>query len=145
MSIEEQLMEPTLPAATVIALAKFLGQWLYGLKKASDARKTECLEAIDLVIIATRKTQAYSRAKDEGKANPRTEEELAMLWADLGIQLEQLKVRKLAKRCDIKGKYWANPKQFSTEWLAQADIGLEAVDRLARQMKAQIQANGAPK
>lgn len=137
-------MEPTLPASTAIALGRFLVQWMRGLGRASGERKTECLAAIDAVIVATRRTQAYSRTRDDGGLDPKTEESLAILWTKLGLKLEKLKVKKLAKRCDIKGKYWADPKQFSSEWLAQADVGLEAVGKLARQLKAQIQANGAP-
>ena len=141
----EKKMAPTLPASTAIALGKFLVQWMRGLGRASDERKTECLAAIDAVIIATRKTQAYSRTRDDGRSDPKTEETLAILWTKLGLKLDRLKVKKLAKRCDIKGKYWADPKQFSSEWLAQADVGLESVDKLARQLKARIQVNGAPK
>ena len=138
-------MEPPLSASTAIALSKFLSQWMRGLGRASCKRKNECLAAIDAVIVATRRTQAYSRTRTDGMSDPKTEESLAMLWTKLGLKLEKLKVKKLAKRCDIKGRYWADPKRFSNEWLAQADVGLESVDRLARQLKTQIHANGAPK
>ena len=138
------MIEPTLPAKTAITLGKFLIQWMRGLTRASDERKKNCLQAIEAVIVATRRTQAYCRARDAGTPDPRTEEDLAMLWTRLGFQLNGLKVTKLAKRCDVKGRYWASPEKFSKEWLDQADIGLESVDRVARQLKAQIQANGAP-
>ena len=138
------MAELTVPAGTLSALAKYIAQWLRGLRKASAERKAECIRAINAVIVGVRRTQAYTRQRDLGSPDHRTEADLAVMWTQLGHELERLKVPKLAKRCDVKGQYWASPERFSTEWLDQADVGLSAVDALARQLKAQVQANGAP-
>ncbi len=139
------MFEPTLPAGTLTALAKYLAQWLRGLGNASDARKVACIDAINSVISGVRRTQVYCRKRDSGHSSLDTEAELAVMWTELGHKLETLGVKKLAKRCDVKGRYWASPQEFSAEWLTQADVALVSVDRLARQLKAQVQANGAPK
>ena len=136
------MMEPILPASSVASLLKFLLQWLRSLSEASAERKAECVNAIDGVLVGVRRTEHYIRARKEGGANLRTEGELAEMWTSLGFQLEALGVRKLAKRCDVKGQYWASPQKFSEEWWAQADIGLDSVARLARQIKAEVQSRG---
>ena len=61
------------------------------------------------------------------------------MWTELSFKLADLKLSKLAKRCDIKGRYWANPAQFDAEFLQKADVGLETMERLARQMVAEIE------
>lgn len=136
------MIEPVIPAQTLGTLANYLIQWLQGLLRASKQRKIDCLTAIDGVISGIRQTQAYCRARDEGKANPQTEANLAAMWTQLGFELDALGIKRLAKRCDVKGRYWASPKQFSEEWWDLADIELDSVDQLARRLKAEIKASG---
>lgn len=138
------MIEPIISAQTATALGKYLVQWLRGLMRASEQRKRDCEHAIDSVIAGVRRTQAYCRARDKGQINAETEASLAAMWTELGFQLEALGVKKLAKRCDVSGRYWASPEQFSKEWLDQADIGFDSVEKLARQLKAHIKVNGAP-
>jgi hypothetical protein len=134
----------TLPATSVASLARYLIQWLRGLSQASEARKRECLNALESVLAATRRTQRYLEERNQGRIDPHTEGELAVMWTELGFQLEALGVKKLAKRCDVKGVYWSNRQKHPNQWWEQADIGLEAVARLARQIRASVRANGAP-
>ena len=47
---------------------------------------------------------------------------------------------RLAKRCDINGRYWADPEQFDADFLRRADIGLARMEQLARQLLAGIEA-----
>lgn len=136
--------EVTLSAATVGTLSKHLAQWIRGLFRASAQRQAECIRAINAVIAGVRRTRAYARQRNAGRVDPGTEADLALMWTQLGHQLETLRVPKLAKRCDVKGRYWSDPGAFSKEWLADADIGLDSVEGLARRLKAQVAANGAP-
>jgi hypothetical protein len=138
------MTDVTSSAATIGALARYLAQWLRGLRSASAKRQADCIGAINAVIAGARRTQAYARQRDASRTDAKTEADLAAMWTDLGHQLEALGVKKLAKRCDVNGRYWAAPERFSKEWLADADVGLEAVERLARRLKAHIQAHGAP-
>ena len=119
------MIEPVLPASSAASLLKYLLQWLRSLSRASKERKAACIHAIDGVISGVRKTERYCRERDQGKVNPDTEARLAAMWTELGFELVALGVRKLAKRCDVKGQYWASPEKFSAEWWGQADIGLD--------------------
>ncbi len=132
------MLEPTTTAA-LSAVLKHVLTWLTNLRRASDARKNESLEAVNQVIIAARRTSVYSRAHETGNVDMKVEAELATLWTELSFELQRLGLTKLAKRCDVTGRYWASPTSFSKEWLNQADVGLEAVEKLARQVKAEIQ------
>ncbi len=121
-------------------LVKHLKQWLVNLRKAGEARKTESVEALRAVIVAARHTSAYVRRLNEtGQQDHAEEANLSTMWTKLSFMLADLKLSKLAKRCDIKGRYWANPAQFDSEFLEKADIGLERMEQLARQMVAEIE------
>jgi len=63
------------------------------------------------------------------------------MWTELGFRLGDLELTSLAKRCDISGRYWADPDQFEEDFLRKADIGLARMEQLARQMIAQIEAS----
>lgn len=132
------IFEPTTSAALSAALKHVL-TWLTNLKRAGDSRKQESLKAVNQVIVAIRKTSVYSRALELGNADLGIESELAVLWTELGFELQALGLTKLAKRCDVTGRYWSSPKSFSKEWLDQAEVGLDAVEKLALQVKAEIQ------
>ena len=132
----------------LLSLGKFVLQWLQGLNRASGERKAECIKALDRVIAATRETQRYCTERDCGRVDSHKEGQLAGMWTDLSFELDRVGVKKLAKRCDVKGRYWGargSSEKFSEEWLNQADITLESVSRLARRIKVGVQANGAPK
>ncbi len=121
-------------------LVKHLKQWLVNLRNAGHARKTESIGALRAVIVAARQTSAYvRRLNDIGQQDHAEEADLSAMWTELSFKLADLKLSKLAKRCDIKGRYWANPAQFDAEFLEKADIGLERMEKLARQMVAEIE------
>jgi hypothetical protein len=61
------------------------------------------------------------------------------MWTELGFRLNDLKLTKLAKRCDIKGRYWADPARYDSNFLEKADVGLERMEQLARQMISKIE------
>ena len=121
-------------------LIRHLKQWLVNLRKAGLARKAESVDALRAVIVAARQTSAYVRRLSEnGQQDHKVESKLAATWTELSFLLSDLKLNKLAKRCDIKGRYWANPTQFDAEFLDKADVGLERMEQLARQTLAEIE------
>jgi hypothetical protein len=121
-------------------LVKHLKQWLVNLSRASSERKAQSIQALRSVIVAARHTSAYVRQlNDTGNQSHETEGQLSMKWTRLGFELHDLGLTKLAKRCEVKGKYWANPNQFDESYLKKADIGLERMEQLAKQMVAEIE------
>ena len=125
-------------------LLKHLSQWLGNLSRAKQQRQRESIEALRAVVLAARHTQAYLRQlEDTGNQDHATEAKLAGLWTELGFRLIDLGLTKLAKRCDIRGRYWANPNNLDADFLQRADIGLERMEQLARQLLAEVEA--APK
>ena len=123
-------------------LFRHLGSWLDNLSRARQQRKRESIEALRAVVLAARHTQAYLRQLEEtGQQNHATEANLAGLWTELGFRLIDLGLTKLAKRCDIRGRYWADPNILDAEFLQRADIGLERMEQLARQLLAEIEAD----
>jgi hypothetical protein len=122
-------------------LLRHLGSWLGNLSRARQQRKRESIEALRAVVIAARHTQAYLRQLDDtGQQNHTIEANLAGLWTELGFRLNDLGLTKLAKRCDIRGRYWADPNILDADFLQRADIGLERMEQLARQLLAEIEA-----
>ena len=91
-------------------------------------------------MVAARHTQAYLRKLRDSKAQDHAEEaRLAGIWTELGFRLGDLNLARLAKRCEISGRYWADPDQFDADFITRADIGLKRMERLAREMIADIE------
>jgi hypothetical protein len=85
------------------------------------------------VIGAVRETTVYLRRIREGHAKSFDKEEgLALRWTDLAFELEDLGLHRLAKRCGITGRYWADPEQLDPEFLDKAGARLEDIEKLAR-------------
>lgn len=132
-------------ASTLTFLAKGILDWLTRLAKTSGEEKKKCLTAVEEVVGAVRRTEAYCRARDAGHTDIRTEGDLAEMWTRIGYSLRSVGATALAKRCDVKGRYWANPEKFSDEWWDAADIGLDSVEKLAHQIRLQVERTGSPK
>ncbi len=121
-------------------LIKHLKQWLNNLKRANKNRKRESIEALRAVVVAARNTNVYMRRlKEAGLQDHSEEARLAVMWTELGFRLTDLGLTRLAKRCDIKGRYWADPKQFEQAFIDKADVSLEAMERLAKKMIFEIE------
>ena len=121
-------------------LFRHLKSWLTNLQRAGAARKRESVDALRAVVIAARHTQVYlRRLRDNGAQDHGEEARLAGMWTELGFRLSDLALTRLAKRCDINGRYWADPEQFDAEFLHKADAGLQRMEQLARQMIAEIE------
>jgi hypothetical protein len=121
-------------------LVKHLHQWLGNLSRARQQRKRESIEALRAVVVAARHTHVYLRQlQDTGAQHHATEAHLAGLWTELGFRLGDLGLTKLAKRCDIRGRYWANPDTLDADFLQRADIGLERMQQMALQLLVEIE------
>ena len=122
------------------ALIRHLRLWLTNLRRAGDERKRQSIKALRAVIVATRHTKAYLRKLSETAQQDHAEEaRLAQKWTELGFVLQDLGLGALAKRCDITGRYWADPQQFERGFLDKADVGLARMEQLARQLVAEIE------
>lgn len=122
------------------ALVRHAGKWLINLRRAGKARKIESRAALRQVIVAARQTSAYIRQlKDTGVKDHGQESRLSSTWTELSFRLSDLGLSELAKRCDIKGRYWANPEELDAAFLDKADIGLERMEKLALQVLAEIE------
>lgn len=121
------------------ALIRHLGTWLANLRRAGDDRKRQSIKALRKVITAARTTRAYLRKLDDtAQQDHEQEAKLAQQWTELGFVLQDLGLGALAKRCDITGRYWADPAQFDREFLDKADVSLARMEQLARQVVAEI-------
>ena len=121
-------------------LIRHLVSWLANLQRAGRLRKRESLDALRAVVVASRLTQAYLRQlRDTRQQDHREEGRLATRWTELGFRLADLGLGKLAKRCDVSGGYWADPQRFDEDFLQRADVGLDRMEQLARQMIAEIE------
>ena len=120
-------------------LLRHLVTWLSNLKRASEKRQRESIEALRAVVLAARHTRVYLRARAH-RPDHAEEAKLAGMWTELAFRLSDLDLTRLAKRCDINGRYWADPDQFDDGFLQKADVGLARMEQLARQMLAAIAA-----
>ena len=122
-----------LTAGEWLSLITHAKKWVSNLRRAGRQRKLESRAALRDVIVAVRKTTIYTRSLKEGGAKSLEQErELSLLWTELSFKLEDLGIGKLAKRCRIKGMYWADPASMDSEFLEKAGIGLSDIERLAR-------------
>lgn len=118
---------------------KHLRAWLANLRRAGEARKRESVRALREVVKAARETAVYMRRlQDTGTRDHAVEARLAVLWTDLGFALEDLGIEKLAKRCRVLGKQWAEPAFYDEEFLKKADVSLERMEGLARGILGEI-------
>lgn len=121
------------------ALLKHVKQWLTNLNRANQERQAQSVAALRSVIVASRNTAIYLRQlQDTGQPCHQREAALCEQWTRLGFALSDLGLGTLAKRCEIKGRYWAEPQQFDHDFLQKADVGLARMEQLARQMLRQV-------
>ena len=123
-------------------LFRHLKAWLANLQRAGASRKRESIEALRGVVLAARLTQTYLRKlKDNNTRDHAEEGRLTHTWTELGFRLGDLGLTKLAKRCDVSGRYWADPKRFDADFMEKADVGLERMEQLARALIAEVEAS----
>jgi hypothetical protein len=121
-----------LTAGDWIGLLTHVKKWVTNLLRAGQQRKEQSKDALRNVIRAVRETEIYVRHLNEGgKKSIDTERELSLRWTNLSFSLEDLKIETLAKRCRIKGQYWADPSRFDREFLDKAGTKLSEVEKVA--------------
>lgn len=129
-----------LSASEWLSIITHVKKWVRNLIRAKAERKRESKEALRAVIKAVRKTTLYLRSlKEGGNKSIEKEENLSMLWTELSFQLDDIGLRKLADRCRIKGKYWADPDLFKKSFLEPAGTRLDDIEELAQKSLAEIE------
>jgi len=116
-----------------IAIITHVKKWVTNLLRAKSERKKQSKEALRTVIKAVRETTIYLRMlREERPKSIAREKKLSLLWTELSFRLEDLGLKKLAHRCSILGRYWADPEAFTKNFLDSADIGrLLDIEKLA--------------
>lgn len=115
-----------------LSILSHIKKWVVNLKRANKERKLQSKEALRSVITAVRETEIYMRKlREGGKKSIKTERKLSILWTNLAFKLEDLDLNKLAKRCQIKGRYWADSSKFNEEFLKQAGTRLSDIEKMA--------------
>ena len=134
----------TLSATELRNLLTHIVRWLANLGRANDERKKASVAAVREVILVARRTATYLRHVEQtGQQDVRQEQDLAERWTRLGFAMHDLGLGKLAKRCDIRGRAWADPQQFNREFLEKADVSLESIERLATQAMKDVNGRNA--
>ncbi len=107
-------------------------KWVRNLLRARSERKRASRAALRSVIRAVRETMLYMRSLREGGAQKiAAERKLSLLWTDLAFALEDLGLDKLAERCNLRGRYWADPALFDADFFDQAGQRLADIEALA--------------
>ena len=107
-------------------------KWVTNLLRAKSERKKQSKEALRAVIRAVRETTIYLRdLREGGQKSIKKERELSLLWTELSFKLDDLGLKKLANRCSLKGRYWADPAAFDKAFLNRADIRLSEIEQHA--------------
>lgn len=107
-------------------------KWVTNLLRAKSERKEQSKKALRAVTKAVRETTIYLRdLREGGQKSIDRERELSLLWTELSFKLEDLGLKKLANRCSLKGRYWADPAAFDKAFLNRADIRLSEIEQLA--------------
>jgi len=130
---------PVITAGTLWEIFRHSYQWLANLRRAKTARKKESVQALREVILASRRTTVYiGQLRDTGQRDHEKEAVLSELWTRLAFTLEDLGLEKLAEKCKIKGKQWADPAYSDAAFLARADNKLETIENLAEGILADM-------
>lgn len=128
-----------LGSVSIWEILKHVRSWLANLDRASKERKQQSIRALREVVIASRETAVYMRKMQDTVArNHEIEAHLSVLWTNLGFELQDIGIDKLAKRCQIKGKEWANPDHYDDDFLKKADVSLDRMEKLANEILLQI-------
>jgi hypothetical protein len=91
-------------------------------------------EALGPLYDALNETQIYIAELHRGdKPNREKEADLSRRWRLASRKLRPID-RKLAEICFHKGTYWINPEEWSQDDIQKANIGINKVCKLAKEM-----------
>ena len=122
----------TLSPENLWDLLKHVKSWLINLERAGEARKKESVEALRAVLSAVRETESYlRRLRSEGR-DQNMEDKLSLLWTELSYKLTDIGLDKLAKKCFMKGKYWADKEKYSDAYFDKYGVSLELIEHLVK-------------
>ena len=125
--------------AAVSSLTTHIIKWVANLGRAGENRKNESRACLEKVILAVIKTRLYCSALDAGQpVDYAKESEIAIEWRTLSMELERLKLLKLAKKCKVKSWYWEDQGRLDADFLKQAQVGFEQVEKTASLLLKQI-------
>ncbi len=114
-------------------------RWVTNLLRAKKERKIKSKEALRAVILAVRMTTSYlSFIEKGGQEHFEKESELSLLWTKLFFKLVDLKLEKLATRCKIVGKKWANHGDFDEDFLKTAENRLSKIEEFAESILMEL-------
>jgi len=116
-----------------LTIVTHVKKWVTNLLRAKSERKKQSKEALRAVIKAVRETTIYLRILREKRPKSiARERKLSLLWTELSFRIEDLGLEKLAHRCQIMGKYWADPADFTRDFLQGTDLRrLSDIEKLA--------------
>ncbi len=122
-----------LSAKELLSIITHLKQWVGNLRRAQVLRKQESKKALRAVISAVRETTVYLRGLKEGREKSiEKEERLSLKWTQLAFELEDLGLKKLASRCSLKGRYWADPSEYDQDFLERVGMRMADIERIAQ-------------
>ncbi|MBY8286613.1 hypothetical protein [Vibrio fluvialis] len=103
--------------------------------EAKKANKTgEAINALQVVIEASEKTQTYLLHRAEGGEREREKEwDLAERWSHASFLISRVN-NDLSVRLSAKSKFWRNPDTWETDLRASKDISLESVTNDAKRI-----------
>ena len=120
-------------------LFRHASRWLSNLRRAGKARKQASISTVRELVTIARETAVYLRQISEtGRHDHAIERQLTAGWTNLGFKLKDLGLTRLAKRCQITGKHWANPDHYDDDFLHKADISIERMEKLALELLQKI-------
>jgi len=109
-----------------------VGDLQANLDRAGDARKRRSVEALRRLVTAARQTAVYIRQlRDDGPRDHEFERRLAALWTELGFELQDLGLDRLADKCRMRGRHWSDPGRYDRAFLDKAAASLEQIERSA--------------
>ena len=124
---------PEIGASEILSIITHIKKWVTNLLRAKAKRKQQSKDALRAVIKAVRETTIYLRIiRETGKNSIKKERELSLLWTELSFKLEDIRLKKLAERCIILSRYWADPLEFDESFLSKAGKRLSNIEQLAQ-------------
>jgi hypothetical protein len=100
------------------------------LQREEDNRREHALTAF---LRALNETEIYYGSLRDSDKDRDREEELSRLWIDVSRELLVVDVE-LAKRCEAKAKYWADPIGWTPQAVERAQIAIHEMRSALHQL-----------
>jgi hypothetical protein len=114
-------------AGALLALLADLRKWIQQARARKQLRDERGQRAVEAILRAVNETTVYIAAQARGDRVSRNREaELSRNWTSAAAALHGID-DDLARRCEMKGAFWANPESWSQDDLTKARILLKQV------------------